>query len=102
MSIQTDATSQQIQHPLPGSLVNITNLIPQTRVKVTRADTGGLLQQASCGDGTTLNFDFQYTGSVKIEARNASSIPAYKPWITQVSISPTATTNVVALQESDQ
>jgi hypothetical protein len=102
MSIQTDATSQQIQHPLPGSLVNITNLIPQTRVKVTRADTGGLLQQASCGGGTTLNFDFQYTGSVKIEARNASSIPAYKPWITQVSISPTATTNVVALQESDQ
>jgi hypothetical protein len=102
MSIQTDATSQQIQHPLPGSLVNITNLIPQTRVKVTRADTGGLLQQASCGDGTTLNFDFQYTGSVKIEARNASSIPAYKPWITQVSISPTATINVVALQESDQ
>jgi hypothetical protein len=102
MSIQTDATSQQIQHPLPGSLVNITNLIPQTRVKVTRADTGGLLQQASCGGGTALNFDFQYTGSVKIEARNASSIPAYKPWITQVSISPTATTNVVALQESDQ
>jgi hypothetical protein len=100
--IQTNATDQQIQHPLPGSLVNITNLVPQSRVKVTRVDTGALLQQASCGAGTTLNFDFQYTGSVAIEARNASGSPAYKPWFTQVSISPTATTNVVALQESDQ
>jgi len=102
MSIQTDATNQQIQHPLPGSLVNITNLVPQSRVKVTRVDTGALLQQASCGAGTTLAFDFQYTGSVAIEARNASGNPAYKPWFTQVSISPTATTSVVALQESDQ
>jgi hypothetical protein len=99
---QTDSTAQQTQHPLPGSLVNITNLVPQTRVKVTRVDTGALLQQASCGAGTTLNFDFQYTGAVAIEARNASGSPAYKPWITQVSISPTAAVAVTALQESDQ
>jgi hypothetical protein len=101
MGIQTNATDQQIQHPLPGSLVNISNLVPQSRVKVTRVDTGALLQQASCGAGTTLNFDFQYTGAVRIEARNASSSPAYKPWVTQASISPSATANVVALQESD-
>jgi hypothetical protein len=98
---QTDATNQQIQHPLPGSLVNITNLVPQTRVKVTRVDTGALLQQSSCGAGTTLNFDFQYTGAVAIEARNASGSTAYKPWVTQVSISPSAAVAVVALQESD-
>jgi hypothetical protein len=83
-------------------LVNITNLVPQSRVKVTRVDTGALLQQASCGAGTTLNFDFQYTGAVLIEARNASGSPAYKPWVTQASISPSTATNVVALQESDQ
>jgi hypothetical protein len=100
--IQTNATDQQIPHPLPGSLVNITNLVPQTRVKVTRVDTGALLQQANCGAGTSLAFDFQYTGAVRIEARNASGTPAYKPWVTQATISPTATTNVVALQESDQ
>jgi len=101
MGIQTNATDQQIQHPLPGALVNISNLVPQTRVKVTRIDTGALLQQASCGAGTTLAFDFQYTGAVAIEARNASGSPAYKPWVTQVSISPAAATNVVALQEQD-
>jgi hypothetical protein len=102
MGIQTDATAYLTQHPLPGSLVNITNLVPQSRVKVSRVDTGALLQQASCGAGTTINFDFQYTGAVRIEARNASGTPAYKPWVTQATISPTATTSVVALQESDQ
>ncbi len=102
MGIQTNATDQQIPHPLPGSLVNITNLVPQSRVKVTRVDTGALLQQANCGAGTTLNFDFQYTGAVRIEARNASGSPAYKPWVTQASISPSAAASVVALQESDQ
>jgi hypothetical protein len=100
--IQTNATDQQIPHPLPGSLVNITNLVPQSRVKVSQVDTGALLQQANCGAGTTLAFDFQYTGEVLIEARNASGTPAYKPWVTQVSISPTTTTNVVALQELDE
>jgi hypothetical protein len=102
MGIQTNATDQQIPHPLPGSLVNITNLVPQSRVKVSRVDTGALLQQANCGAGTSLAFDFQYSGAVRIEARNASGSPAYKPWVTQATISPSAATNVVALQESDQ
>jgi hypothetical protein len=100
--IQTNATDQQIPHPLPGSLVNISNLIPQSRVKVSRVDTGAILQQASCGAGTTLAFDFQYAGAVRVEARNASGTPAYKPWFTQVSISSVAAANIVALQELDQ
>lgn len=100
--IQTNATDQQIPHPLPGSLVNISNLVPQSRVKVSRVDTGAILQQASCGAGTTLAFDFQYAGAVRVEARNASGTPAYKPWFTQVSISSAVATNIVALQETDQ
>jgi hypothetical protein len=102
MGIQTNATDQQIPHPLPGALVNISNLVPQSRVKVSRVDTGALLQQASCGAGTSLAFDFQYAGAVRVEARNASGTPAYKPWVTQASISSAAPTNIVALQESDQ
>jgi hypothetical protein len=70
-------------------------------VKVNRVDTGVLLQQANCGAGTSLAFDFQYSGAVRIEARNASDSPAYKPWVTQASISPAAAANVVALQETD-
>ena len=101
MGIQTDATAQRTQHPLPGSLVNVTNLVPQSRVKVTRVDTGAILQQASCGAGTSLAFDFQYAGAVQVEARNASGTPTYEPWVTQVTISPATPTNIVALQEPD-
>jgi hypothetical protein len=99
--IQTNATDQQIPHPLPGALVNVSGLIPQSRVKVSRVDTGALLQQANCGAGTTLAFDFQYAGAVRIEARNASGGTAYRPWVTQATISSAAPTNVVALQEAD-
>jgi hypothetical protein len=99
--IQTNATDQQIQHPLPGALVNISGLVPQSRVKVSRVDTGALLQQANCGAGTTLAFDFQYSGAVRIEARNASGGTAYRPWVTQATISSAAPTTVVALQEAD-
>lgn len=98
----TNATDQTIEYPLPGSIVNVSNLVTNSRVKITRIDTGAVLQQASSGAGTSVQFDVNYTGSVAIEARNASGNPAYKPWFTQVSISPAATTNVVALQESDQ
>lgn len=97
----TDATAIQNLHPLPGSLMNVTNLVPQSRVKVTRVDTGALLGQSASGIGTSVSFDFQYTGAVLVEARNASSTPAYIPWSTQVSISPSATTSVVALQQVD-
>lgn len=101
IGIQTDATAQRTPHPLPGALVNISNLIPQSRVKVTRMDTGGLLQQANCGAGLTLGFDFQYSGEVRIEVRNASGGTPYRPWLTQATISSAAPTNVVALQEAD-
>ncbi len=99
--IQTNATDQQIPHPLPGSLINISNLVPQSRVKVTRVDTGVTLQQASCGAGTSLAFDFQYTGAVEVEARNAGGTPTYEPWVTQVTISPATPINIAALQEPD-
>jgi hypothetical protein len=98
----TNATDQTIEYPFPGSIVNVNNLVANSRVKITRIDTGAVLQQLSSGAGTSVQFDVNYTGSVAIEARNASGSPAYKPWFTQVSISPTATANVVALQESDQ
>lgn len=101
IGIQTNATDQQIPHPLPGALMNISNLAPQSRVKVSRVDTGALLQQASCGAGTSLAFDFQYAGAVRVEARNASGTPTYEPWVTQVTISPATPTNIVALQKTD-
>jgi hypothetical protein len=96
----TDAVSQQIEYPLPGSIVVVNNLVTNSRVKITRVDTGAVLAQASSVTSTA-NFDLQYAGSVQIEARNASGTPAYKPWVTQTTISASATTTVTALQEAD-
>lgn len=103
ISVATTTTSsaQQIEYPLPGSIVTVSNLVPQSRVKISRVDTGALLAQSSNGAGTSVTLDVQYTGSVTVEARNASSSPAYRPWVTQVAISPASTTTVVALQEQD-
>lgn len=98
----TTASAAQTQYPLPGSVINVSNLVPQSRVKVTRVDTGAFLAQASSGAGTTVQFDVQYTGAVRIEARNASASPAYQPWVTQISISASAATSVTALQVADQ
>jgi hypothetical protein len=96
----TDATSQQIQYPLPGSLVSVSSLAPGSRVKITRVDTGALLAQDSTA-GTSLTFDVPYSGAVRIEARNASGSQPYRPWATQISIATGTTTSVTALQEQD-
>jgi hypothetical protein len=97
----TNATAYETQYPLPGSILNITNLIANSRVKVTRVDTGTVLEQQSNGAGSSVQFDLQYTGAVLVEARNASSSPAYQPWVTQTNISTSAATSVVALQITD-
>lgn len=96
----TDATSQQIEYPLPGAIVTVASLVPGSRVKVTRADTGALLAQDSTS-GTSLTLDVPYSGAVRIEARNASGATTYRPWVTQLSIATGATTSVTALQEQD-
>jgi hypothetical protein len=96
----TTATDQQIQYPLPGSAVVVNGLVAGSRVRVSRSDTGAVLAQTLVS-GTSVSFDFQYEGSVVIEARNASAAIAYKPWVTQVAISSGTTAAVTALQETD-
>lgn len=97
----TTSTAQQTQYPLPGSIVNVSGLVPQSRVKISRVDTGELLAQTSSGAGSSVQFDVAYAGAVEIEARNASLVTPYRPWVTQTSISSSAPTTVIALQERD-
>jgi len=96
----TNSTDQQIQYPLPGSQVTVNGLVSGSRVKVTRVDTGAFLAQATSVTNA-VNFDIPYEGAVRIEARNASGATAYKPWVTQTTISTSAATVVTALQETD-
>lgn len=94
----TDSVSQQTQYPLPGVPVTVTGLIAGSRVKITRTDTDALLVNQLVG-GTSQVFDLTYTGQVRIEARNASGSPAYKPWFTILTVGTGAT--VTVLQEED-
>lgn len=97
----TNATAYQTQYPLPGSILNVTNLITNSRVKVTRVDTGVVLAQQGNGAASSVQFDLQYAGAVLVEARNASNSPAYQPWVTQTNISTSTPVTVIALQITD-
>lgn len=96
----TNSTDQQIQYPLPGSLLTVNGLVAGSRVKVSRVDTGAFLAQTQAL-GSTASFDIPYTGAVQVEARNASSSPSYKPWLSVVNISSSSPVVITALQEAD-
>lgn len=97
----TNSTDQTIQYLLPGSFLTVTNLVSNSRIKVTRADTGALLAQKTNGLSSSAEFELQYSGTVNVEVRNASSSPAYQPWVTQANISTSAPITVIALQITD-
>jgi len=78
--------------------LTISNLTTGSRVIATRADTNASLGTAAESSGTA-TISIGYSGTVNIEARNASGTPAYIPWTTQISF-PT-TKNVIALQQED-
>jgi hypothetical protein len=97
----TNATDQTIQYLLPGSFLTVTNLVSNSRIKVTRVDTGALLIQKTNNLSSSAEFELQYSGAVNVEVRNASSSPAYQPWVTQTNISTSAPVTVIALQITD-
>lgn len=83
--------------PAP-EVLTISNLTTGTRVIATRADTGTSLGTAVESSGTA-TISIGYSGTVNVEARNASGTLAYKPWTTQISFP--GTKSVIALQEVD-
>lgn len=96
----TTATAQQAQYPLPGSSLTVNGLVANSRVKVARVDTGATLSQNSTA-GTSLTFDLPYEGAVRVEARNASGSPAYRPWASIATVSNSSPVTITALQEAD-
>lgn len=97
----TSATDQLTLYSLPGSLVTVTNLVANSRVKISRVDTGEVLGQGTNGAASSVTLEVPYSGSVLIEARQGTNSPFYKPWVTQTTITSAGVTSVVALQETD-
>lgn len=98
----TTATAQVTEYPEPGATLIVQNLIPYSRVKVTRVDNGSVLVSDTCGNNTSLTLsNIPYSGSVYVEARKASAATFYKPWVSQTSISSSSPVTITALQEVD-
>jgi hypothetical protein len=83
---------------ISGAELTVNNLVAGSRIKIVRTDNGTVLENV-LEAGTTRTFSLTYTGEVRVEARNASGTPAYKPWFTIVTVGSGAT--VTALQEID-
>ena len=81
-----------------GATVSLQGLVAGSRVKIVRTDNGTALVNQLVA-GTSENFNLTFTGEVRVEARNASSTPAYKPWFAIITVGTGATVN--ALQEID-
>jgi len=81
-----------------GAIVSLSGLVAGSRVKIVRTDNATVLVNQLV-IGTSENFSLTYTGEVRVEARNASSTPAYKPWFSILTVGTGA--SVTALQEID-
>jgi hypothetical protein len=88
-------------YPLSVNTVNINNLAPGSRIKAEKASDGAVLFSGST-PGTSISFTTEFSGDIKITARNASSDPAYQEWVTVVTPIVDGTVNVTALQVLDQ
>ena len=64
--IQTNATDQQIPHPLPGVNLTLTNLKPGTEVRVYRASDNVELDGTDLIPGTTFTYSYQYSENTAI------------------------------------
>jgi hypothetical protein len=66
MGIQTNATDQQIPHPLPGTTLTLTGLQAGTEVRVYRASDSVELAGTDATFGSTFSYEYQYLADVPI------------------------------------
>lgn len=64
--IQTNATDQQIPHPLPGTTLKFTNLQVGTEVRVYRASDSVELAGTDATSGSVFSYEYQYLSDVAI------------------------------------
>lgn len=103
LAIRTYSTStdRSYQYPLDTATVQMTGLVTGSRVKATKVSDGTLLFNGAESGGSVL-FNTTYIGAIRLEARQGSSAPYYRPFITQVTSVADETVSAVALQQLDQ
>jgi hypothetical protein len=64
--IQTNATDQQIPHPLPGTNLTFTGLPPGTEVRVYRTSDSVELDGTDAIPGSTFTYSYEYIADTPI------------------------------------
>lgn len=92
--------ARQFQYTLDTATVTLTGLVTGSRVKATKVSDGTLLFNGAESAGS-ISFDTSYMGAIRLEARQATNEPYYKPFVTQVTSVANTTVSAVALQQLD-
>jgi hypothetical protein len=77
IGIQTDATAQQTQHPLPAIELTLTGIISGSDVVVLQADTETVLSQVDQNIGSSWIYDYEVPTVVDIFVSKAGYVPFY-------------------------
>jgi hypothetical protein len=96
----SDNVGRSYQYDLDTGTIQLTGLVTGSRVKATKVSDSTLLFNGSESSGT-ISFTTSYIGNIRLEARQASVIPYYKPFITQVTSVANITVSAIALQQLD-
>lgn len=103
LRIQTATTTtaqDAVDYPLDPVAITVTGVVAGSRMLLTRTDTDEVLHN-DIVTGTSFVQDFDIVDvPIRIELRNASGTPAYKPWFTVGTVTTEGFTTT-ALQERD-
>lgn len=100
MTTVSSAVAQAYQYPLDTAQVSVSGLVTGSRVKASKVSDGTVLFTGA-ESGGVVTFTTEYIGTVRIEARKASSAPYYQPWVSQVTPVSGETVSTTALQVLD-
>jgi hypothetical protein len=86
---------------ISGATIAVTNLVTNSRVRVTRDDTGVELFNGAESAGS-ISFGTTYAGNFTVSVRKASAAPYYQEWVGGGTTTIGLTSTVKALQQLDQ
>ena len=77
IGIQTNATDQRIQHPLPGIALTLTGIVSGSDIVVLQANTETVLSQIDQNIGSNWVYDYEVPTVVDIFVSKAGYVPFY-------------------------
>ena len=101
MTTVSTTTAQDYLYPLDTAVVVMNGLVSGSIVKAKKVSDGTVLFTGN-ESGGAISFETEYIGSIKLEARKASTQPYYVPYETQVVSISGQTVTATALQQLDE